>query len=372
MNDINLAHMKSLLGKQNVSIVYLYAISDYWDRQNEFYDEFRKVPLSDDLVIHVRFEGISLTHSLVVPAVEKLMKECNRPPQSVYIFSPNSMNTDSPWENLFWRQYRVSDEFSRSSNYWCNSPPLEDEFKTCALFVGRRTTPRLLALYDIWRDPMLKSNFLLSAMNHPSPDTDFIFDRPDKIYDSLDLWMPLPDVSTVQRMHQQHNFRSFCQNFPITSVDNYTLREQYDESSSVENRNAKPSQSLVAIGSKYLFELTFETMTLGKTFTPTEKTVRTIVAEKPLIVYAPKDFLKNLQNIGFETFHSLWDESYDQLDGPERYSAIMNLVKQICMLPKEEQYRLYQASRNICRQNKLLLSKYTTGNVPVKHKIADV
>ncbi len=371
MSDTNLAHMQSLLGKDNVSIVYLHAAGDYWIGQDEFCNAFRKVPLSDNLVIHVRFEGLSLTHSLVVPTVEKLMKELGRSPQSVYIFSPNSTHIDAPWENLFWRQYRVSDEFSRSTSYWCNSPPLEDNFKTWALFIGRRTTPRLLALYDVWRDPVLKNNFLTSAMNHPAPEIDLIFDRPDKIYDSLDLWMPLPDDSKIQRIYQQHNFRSFCQNLPITSIDNYAIVDQYNDSDLGENRNGELSKSLIAIGSKYLFELTFETMTLGKTFTPSEKTVRPILAEKPLMVYAPKDFLKNLQNIGFKTFDSLWDESYDQLDGPKRYRAIMDLVKQICMLSKEEQFKLYQASRDICRQNKITLSKYTMYNLSPKHKISD-
>ena len=35
---------------------------------------------------------------------------------------------------------------------------------------------------------------------------------------------------------------------------------------------------------------------------------------KPFIVLSSKDFLKNLRNIGFKTFHPIIDESYDEID----------------------------------------------------------
>lgn len=357
MSDFNLAQMKHLLGKDNVSIVYLHAASDYWIRQQEFCDNFRAVPLTNNIVIHVQFEGLSLTHSLVVPAVEKIIAETGRDTESVYIFSPNSICTDARWENIFWRQFRVSDEFTRSNLYWCSSPPMENNFKTWAVFVGRRTTPRLLALYDIWQDPVLKNNFLLSAMNHSSPDSEQIFDRPDKIYDRLDDWLPLANENKIQSIMQHNNFRDFCRQLPISSVDGYNIEDQYTDVIHGDNRNAAPSKSLINLGSKYLFELTFETMTRGFTFTPSEKTVRTIVAEKPLIVYAPRSFLANLRGLGFNTFNSLWDESYDQFEGPERYHAMMKIVKEICNLPQSQQFELYQQSRDICKHNKDTLAK---------------
>lgn len=357
MSDFNLAQMKHLLGKDNVSVVYLHAASDYWIRQEEFCNAFRRVPVTDNVVIHVQFEGLSLTHALVAPAVEDLIKETGRDRDSVYIFSPNSIRTDVYWENLFWKQFRVSDEFTRSKLYWCSSPPIENNFKTWAFFAGRRTTPRLLALYDIWHDPVLKNNFLLSAMNHTLPESVLIFDQPEKIYDKLDDWLPSAIENKIQRIMQHNNFRDFCRNLPISSIDGYRLEDQYTDVTHGENRNADPSKSLINLGSKYLFELTFETMTRGFTFTPSEKTVRTIVAEKPLVVYAPKDFLNNLQKLGFKTFNSLWDESYDQFEGPERYHAMMKVVGEICNLPQPQQVELYQQSRDICKHNKDTLEK---------------
>lgn len=362
MSDFNLDQMKRLLGKDNVSIVYLHAASDYWIRQEEFCTDFRQVPLCNNVVIHVQFEGLSLTHSLVVPAVEKIIKETGRDNSSVYIFSPNSIRSDAAWENLFWKQFPVSDEFIRSEIYWCDSPPVDNDFKTWALFVGRKTTPRLIALYNVWQDSSLKNNFLLSAMNHLLPEGELIFDCSEKIYDKLDDWLPLQTENKLQRMIQHNNFREFCQNLPIGSVDNYSLTDQYADTTQAENRNPEPSKSLIRLGNKYLFELTFETMTRGFTFTPSEKTIRTIVAKKPLIVYAPCNFLANLRELGFKTFGNLWDESYDALEGPDRYCAMMKIVKEICMLPGSQQLQLYQHSRDTCEYNRLQLFKIIKRN----------
>jgi hypothetical protein len=354
--------MKQLLSKDNVSIVYLDAAGDYWIRQQEFCDAFKSVPITDNVVIHVQFEGLSLTHSLVVPAVEKIIKETSRDPGTVYIYSPNSIKTDTVWENLFWRQFRVSDEFSRSKTYWCDSPTVTQDFKPWALFIGRRTTPRLLALYDICEDPVLKNNFLLSALNHPCPDSHLIFDRPDKIYDKIDDWVAATVENKIQREMHHDNFRIFCKNLPVNSIDDYSILDQYSEVIAGENRNTDLPESLIKLGSKYLFELTFETMTHGLTFTPSEKTIRTIVAEKPMVVYAPQHFLKNLRNLGFKTWNDLWDESYDHLEGPERYHAIMKLIREVCNWPREQQVKAYQQSREICIHNRLLLLKLSMSN----------
>lgn len=358
MNDYNLQHMKQLLGKDNVSVVYLQVNGDYWIRQEEFCKEFQAVPLSNNVVIHVRYEGLSLTNSEVVTKIEKIIKDTGRNPDSVYVFSPNSIKTDSPWHNLFWNQYQISDEFIRSESYWCDTPTLDNDIKTFALFIGRRTTPRLFALYSIWKDEWLNDNFLLSAMNHPELESALVFDDPEKVYDRIDDWIVGNNNNKMQRILEQTAFRSFCQALPITSIDGYSITDQYTETDPGENRNNDTVKSLIRLGSRYLFELTFETMTRGTTFTPSEKTVRTIVAKKPLIVYAPQNFLLNLQNLGFKTFNTLWDESYDQLEGLPRFNAMMKIVREICKLPQSQQLQLYQESRSICDYNRELLEDY--------------
>jgi hypothetical protein len=358
MTDFDSEQMKRLAGHHNVTVVYLQVDGDYWINQSEFCNAFRNAPLSDHVVIHVRFEGLSLSAAGVVSAVEKILTETGRLANSVFIFSPNALSTDAPWENLFWKEFIISDEFSRCQAYWHDADiHLESVWKPWALFVGRQTTPRLLALYDIWHDPALKQACLLSKMNETAPPTLQPFDHSHMIHDQLCDWMPIVDPDEKISAHE--HFRNFCSDIPVGSIDGYSVIDQYTNAACGENRNAAPTKNLINISGKYLFEITFETMTRGTTFTPSEKTIRTIVAQKPIVAYAPKNFLQQMQLLGFKTFDNLWDESYDQLEGPERYQKIINIVQQVTGMSVNQQLELYQESRQICTHNKQRLIALT-------------
>ena len=356
MTDFNTIQMSQLLGQSNVTVVYLWADGDYWISQQEFCAAFRAAPASHNVVIHVQFEGLSLTQTQVVSTVEKIMEETGRSADSVFIYSPNAVADDAPWTNLFWRQYKVSDEFVRSRKYQIDGPrELNPNWKTWALFVGRRTTPRLLALYEIWQDPELREKCLLSKMNESMPPELQPFDNPQNIFDQLNDWMPI--VNPIGKMQGCKNFRRFCSNLPMGSIDGVKIADQYPDTTGSDNRNVSLVQNLINLSGKYLFEITFETMTRGLTFTPSEKTIRTIVAGKPLIVYAPKNFLQQMQQLGFKTFGDLWDEGYDKFEGPDRYKKIMSIVKNVASMPPGQQLELYKISSEICRFNKQHLLK---------------
>ena len=355
MTDFNTAQMQQLMGQSTVTVVYLWAHGDYWLKQQEFCAAFRAAPLTHNVVIHVQFEGLSLTQARVVEAVEKIMQETGRSADSVFIYSPNAIADDAPWTNLFWRQYKVSDEFVRSKTYQTDSSiNLTPTWQPWALFVGRRTTPRLLALYDIWRDPVLKEKCLLSKMIElPSPILR-PFDQDHMFFDKLDDWMPIQN--SIEKMLTYKHFRSFCDTMPVDSVDGCKITDQYMNTASGDNRNVSLTENLINLSGKYLFEITFETMTRGLTFTPSEKTLRTIMAEKPLVVYAPKNFLQQMQRLGFKTFGDLWDEGYDRLEGPDRYKHIMTIVKDVANMSASQQLELYENSRQICSHNKQRLA----------------
>ena len=338
MYDFRVRQLKKYLGKDNISLIDLYSNGNYWIKQQEFCDELRNTPLTDIVVIHVQDPALSLSHALVVPEIEKIIAETGRNKDAIYIDSSNTVESDTSWENLFHRKFLVSPEFTRSLTYWSDSPLLSNKFKTWAAFVEHRTTPELLSLYSIWQNQSLKQHcFLKVASNTGSTE---MFDQADKIHDTLDEWLPIENK--MQRLVQHNNLREFARNCPIDKIDNFEPK------------------SLIALGSEYLFEIVFETVTRGFTFSPTTKTVRTIVAEKPMIVYAPANFLKKLQNIGFKTFENLWDESYDQLEGLPRYTAMMKLIEDVANMKPDQQFKLYQQSREICTYNREVLSNLRT------------
>ena len=91
-------------------------------------------------------------------------------------------------------------------------------------------------------------------------------------------------------------------------------------------------------------------------FYVTEKICKPILMKHPFVVVGNKHYLKNLRSIGFKTFDSLIDESYDTLDDHrQRAEAISNLLSKLDMKKSKD---FYLKSRKICDHNQsILLSK---------------
>jgi len=65
-------------------------------------------------------------------------------------------------------------------------------------------------------------------------------------------------------------------------------------------------------------------------FCPSEKIGKPLIAGRPFIVLAEKNFLKNLRLIGFATFHPFIDEKYDEIDDIKiRTQAAFNSFQKI-------------------------------------------
>jgi hypothetical protein len=65
----------------------------------------------------------------------------------------------------------------------------------------------------------------------------------------------------------------------------------------------------------------------------TEKTAKPIVAGRPFVVFSGQHFLRNLRSLGFQTFGSVIDESYDTIqDQSERLAQAWRQVERLCQL----------------------------------------
>ncbi len=59
----------------------------------------------------------------------------------------------------------------------------------------------------------------------------------------------------------------------------------------------------------------------------TEKVFKPMVMKQPFLVFSAPHTLATLRRYGFETFHSIWDESYDEvMDHDLRFQMIMQLI----------------------------------------------
>jgi hypothetical protein len=69
----------------------------------------------------------------------------------------------------------------------------------------------------------------------------------------------------------------------------------------------------------------------------TEKSLRPIACRQPFILVATHGSLQYLRDYGFQTFDSVWDESYDQIQDPVlRMQAIIDVMRDISAWSAEE------------------------------------
>jgi len=88
----------------------------------------------------------------------------------------------------------------------------------------------------------------------------------------------------------------------------------------------------------------------------TEKIWKPVLMSHPFVVAANSGYLRDLRDAGFQTFHTLIDERYDQIDCPStRIERIIDTVRGISQSGAAE---FWEASRDICKYNQQRLVEY--------------
>ena len=84
----------------------------------------------------------------------------------------------------------------------------------------------------------------------------------------------------------------------------------------------------------------------------TEKTFKPIAAAKPFVLAGGYQNLQYLKQYGFETFDSVWNESYDNIKDPtDRLHAIVDLLDYLCHLSYAQQKDIMFAAHEIAVKN---------------------
>ena len=85
----------------------------------------------------------------------------------------------------------------------------------------------------------------------------------------------------------------------------------------------------------------------------TEKIFKPIVNFQPFIYVATKGSLQALRDLGFKTFESFIDESYDQeLDNDKRLFMAYEQIKKLCLMSKQEIHEWYWGMQDILVYNR--------------------
>jgi hypothetical protein len=88
----------------------------------------------------------------------------------------------------------------------------------------------------------------------------------------------------------------------------------------------------------------------------TEKIYKPILMAHPFVVAANCGYLRDLRNVGFQTFDSIIDEKYDQIDCP--HARIKRIIETVRYLVKGGPEHFWEASRDICKYNQQHLVEY--------------
>lgn len=114
----------------------------------------------------------------------------------------------------------------------------------------------------------------------------------------------------------------------------------------------------------FFVDIVAETFLKGRSFYPTEKTTRPMLMKKPFILMGSKCFLIHLRQMGFKTFHDFWNEDYDGHGTDQRYTRILDIIKDLASKSPAELQDMYQRMQPILDHNyNLLISKKFTKEI---------
>jgi len=118
----------------------------------------------------------------------------------------------------------------------------------------------------------------------------------------------------------------------------------------------------ISLYNKVNFEIVCETFggDLHDSFCLTEKTLKPISMKFPFLLVGTRGFLKKLRELGFQTFDSIIDESYD--DEKDHVKRAAMVCEQADKIIKSGSSKFYALTRDICNHNfetlGVLSSKY--------------
>ena len=282
---------------------------DHWLNPEQVQQELDSSDRTKTILVDLQSEGPCIYALGLIDMLQQHCAKHDRDPATVLISRYSNNVTTYPYQVL--QPMRLSHFFGMSQRYRHPTVDADNDARLFGYFLGRRTMSRCRIMYDVYRDFL--DHFVLSCMKT-----------------ELDVpWHARPMGINLEQYDQwvedHERFQHWWDHVPVDSIDNHTVAEQYD---GISNTNL----DILRYYNQFHIELVSESYTLGETFFPTEKTIRPIMGGKPMIVQGPRNYLKHLRNLGFHTWHDVWDESYDELEGPSRWQAMHRTISEIVYL----------------------------------------
>lgn len=115
---------------------------------------------------------------------------------------------------------------------------------------------------------------------------------------------------------------------------------------------------LTALYQDILVDIVVESHVSGATFFPTEKIARAMWMKKPFLIFASKNFLEYMHQMGFRSFCDFWSEDYDGFEKGDRLSRMLTVIDWISGLDHAQLESMWLDMRYSLDHNyNLLVSK---------------
>jgi hypothetical protein len=318
--------------------IYVSVCGDYWTNPTEVKEQLDAVAGKDQITIDLQFEGPCLWSLGISDTINKYCKKYQIPPSDILI---------TRWDNIVEKvEYtivnppKISSFIDASRRYWLEHLEKNISKYVFGFFVGRRSIPRAVMMYELYQT--WGSQNLLSCLSNKD-DMPWLFDDQVLNLYNLDQWLTT----------NQQDFISWWATNPIPSIDQHDFEDQYSQ-------HHNTNKDLMQHYYKFDIEIVSESYTCGDCFFPTEKTIRPIAAAKPMIVHGPKNFIENLVLLGFKNYSSVWNESYDQFEGVERWQAMKKIIADIMSLHTDTRLQLLKQAQEIANFNRQHLTTLFT------------
>jgi hypothetical protein len=264
-----------------MKIISVRANGDLWANPEQVQQQLKSIQSTDCVCFDTGAEGIALESSGILNFINQWVNTTGHAVDQVVINSPN-VYEKTQYQNI----NQADNHFLQlSGHYQIAVPDIDSSSSLFGFFVGRHTRDRDQIAQDIINH--YRRHFVISVM---------------------------------KTSYRQNPWSELAQS--IDSIDNMSVRDQY-------SGKTDTNLSLLQHYNRFQIELVAETMCAGVTFFPTEKTFRPITGRRPFLIYGSVNFLTNLRQLGFKTYSNCWDETYDQLQGLERWQAIRKVIDHI-------------------------------------------
>ena len=172
--------------------------------------------------------------------------------------------------------------------------------------------------------------------------TEFNINNPNFEFDKLAHY----DIDSVQYAV------AIAKQLPIQTVDNSLYYHD------VEQLWDWTDVALLDLYKDIFVDIVSENHNQGTTFFPTEKITRPMYCKKPFVVFAGKDYLDYLHQMGFKTFWDYWPQTYDGYEQKDRYCAMLDILRTIGSKSKSELAYMLEDMQPILDHNyELLMTK---------------